>query len=197
MVMKLEIKELWEELKFELGGMKLTKLDGVKNKKLLVGAGNREAEILFIGDDPELYDDEELKVTMGSSGEFFVKLCDLADLSPEKYYVTNLSKCALKWRELTETERDHMRDYLNMQIALIKPKIIVSLGQEATSVLMEKEIKIPDMRGRIHSYLGGIKLIPTFDPSYVKRTRDASGRKAKPAIEFWNDLKMIRSETEE
>ena len=194
--MNLEIKELWEELKFELGGMKLPKLDGVKEKKLLVGAGNREAEIFFIGDDPELYDDEELKVSMGTSGEFFVKLCDLADLSPEKYYISNLSKCALKWRELTENEREHMRDYLDMQIALIKPKIIVSLGQEVTSILMGKEIKIPDMRGKVYPFLGGIKLIPTFDPSYVKRTRDAGGRKAKPAIEFWNDLKMIKAEIE-
>lgn len=195
--MNLGNKELWDELKFELGGMKLNKLEGVKEKKLLLGAGNKGADVLFIGDDPDLYEDEELKITLGTSGEFFVKLCDLADLSPEKYYITNLSKCVLKWRELTENEREHMRDYLDMQIAIIKPKIIVSLGQEVTGILMGKEIKIPEVRGRIHSYFGGIKLIPTFDPSYVKRTRDASGRKAKPAIEFWNDLKMIKGEMED
>lgn len=194
--MNLESKELWEEIKFELGGMKLNKLDGVKDKKLLLGTGNRGGDILFIGDDPDLYDDEDLKFSQGSTGEFFFRLCDVTDLSPEKYYVTNLSKCVLRWRELSETEREHMRDFLDMQIAIIKPKIIVSLGQEVTSILMGKEIKIPEVRGKIHPYTGGIKLIPTFDPSYVKRSRDAGGKKAKPAVEFWTDLKMIKAEAE-
>ena len=189
-------KELWDELKFELGGMKLNKLDGVKEKKLLLGAGNRSADILFIGDDPDLYDDEEGKFSVGSTGEFFFRLCDVTDLSPEKYYVTNLSKCVLRWRELSENEREHMRDYLDMQIAIIKPKIIVSLGQEVTRILLDKEIKIPEARGRIHSYFGGIRLIPTFDPSYVKRSRDTSGKKAKAAVDFWTDLKMIKTEVE-
>jgi len=192
----LEIKELWEELKFELGGMKLTKLDGVKEKKLIVGTGNREAEILFIGDDSDLYDDEDGKFSPGSTGEFFFRLCDVTDLSPEKYYVTNLSKCALRWRELTENEMEHMKDYLEMQIALMKPKVIVSLGQEVTGILLGKEVKIAEERGKIHRYFGGIKLIPTFDPNYVKRTRDAGGKKAKPAVDFWNDLKMIKTEVE-
>ena len=192
----MEIKELWEELKFELGGMKLTKLDGVKEKKLIVGTGNKEAEILFIGDDSDLYDDEEGKFSSGSTGEFFFRLCDVTDLPPEKYYVTNLSKCILRWRELTENEREHMKDYLEMQIALMKPRIIVSLGPEVTGVLLGREVNIAEERGKIHRYLGGIKLIPTFDPGYVKRTRDAGGKKAKPAVDFWNDLKMIKTEVE-
>lgn len=192
----MKINELWDELKFELGGTRLNKLDGIKEKKILLGSGNREADLLFIGDDADLYEDEELGFDIGSSGEFLMQLCDFADISPEKYYITTLSKCALRWRELSDVERDHMKDYLNMQIALIKPKVIVPLGQEVTNILLEKELKIVAARGKVHPWQGNIKIVPTYEPSYVKRTRDQGGKKAKPAVEFWNDLKMIKGELE-
>ncbi|WP_320047245.1 uracil-DNA glycosylase [uncultured Ilyobacter sp.] len=192
--MKLEIRELWEELKFDLGGMKMPKLDGVKDRKLLLGGGNTKGEILFIGDDPDLFEDENMRVLSGTSGEFFIKLCDLADLSPEKYYITNISKCILRWRELSEDEKGVMREYLDMQIALIKPKIIVALGPEVVAVLLNEESNISDVRGKVYNWEGNIKVIPTYDPGYVKRVRGLDGKKARPAVEFWNDLKMVKSE---
>ncbi|WP_321329248.1 uracil-DNA glycosylase [uncultured Ilyobacter sp.] len=192
--MKLEIRELWEELKFDLGGMKMPKLDGVKDRKLLLGGGNTKGEILFIGDDPDLFEDENMRVLPGTSGEFFIKLCDLADLSPEKYYITNISKCILRWRELSEEEKELMREYLDMQIALIKPKIIVALGPEVVTVLLNEESNISDVRGKVYNWEGNIKVIPTYDPGYVKRMRGLDGKKARPAVEFWNDLKMIKTE---
>ncbi|ADO83472.1 uracil-DNA glycosylase [Ilyobacter polytropus] len=192
--MKLEIRELWEELKFDLGGMKMPKLDGVKDRKLLLGGGNTKGDILFIGDDPDLFEDENMRVLPGTSGEFFIKLCDLADLSPEKYYITNISKCILKWRELSEEEKKVMKEYLDMQIALIKPKIIVALGPEVVTVLLNEESNISDMRGKVYNWEGNIKVIPTYDPGYVKRVRGLDGKKARPAVEFWNDLKMIKTE---
>ncbi|WP_319203483.1 uracil-DNA glycosylase [uncultured Ilyobacter sp.] len=192
--MKLEIRELWEELKFDLGGMKMPKLDGVKDRKLLLGGGNTKGEILFIGDDPDLFEDENMRVLPGTSGEFFIKLCDLADLSPEKYYITNISKCILRWRELSEEEKEVMREYLDMQIALIKPKIIVALGPEVVTVLLNEESNISDVRGKVYNWEGNIKVIPTYDPGYVKRMRGLDGKKARPAVEFWNDLKMIKTE---
>lgn len=192
--MKLEIRELWEELKFDLGGMKMPKLDGVKDRKLLLGGGNTKGDILFIGDDPDLFEDENMRVLPGTSGEFFIKLCDLADLSPEKYYITNISKCILKWRELSEDEKKVMKEYLDMQIALIKPKIIVALGPEVVTVLLNEESNISDVRGKVYNWEGNIKVIPTYDPGYVKRVRGLDGKKARPAVEFWNDLKMIKTE---
>ncbi|WP_319369953.1 uracil-DNA glycosylase [uncultured Ilyobacter sp.] len=192
--MKLEIRELWEELKFDLGGMKIPRLDGIKDKKLLLGGGNAKGEVLFIGDDPDLFEDENMRVLPGTSGEFFIKLCDLADLSPEKYYITNISKCILKWRELSEDEQEVMKEYLDMQIALIKPKIIVALGPEVVAVLLREESNIANVRGKVYNWEGGIKVIPTYDPGYVKRVRGVDGKKARPAVEFWNDLKMIKSE---
>lgn len=193
-MIKLEIRELWEELKFDLGGMKLPRLDGAKDKKILLGGGNIKGEILFIGDDPDLFEDEKMRVLPGTSGEFFIKLCDLADLSPEKYYITNLSKCALRWRELSDDERVTMKEYLDMQIALIKPKIIVAMGPEVISVLLKEDAKIDSVRGKVYNWEGDIKMVPTYDPGYVKRIRGADGKKARPAVEFWNDLKMIKSE---
>ncbi len=190
----MEIKELWEELKFDLGGMKIPRLDGVKDKKILLGGGNINGEILFIGDDPDLFEDEDMRVLPGTSGEFFMKLCDLADLSPEKYYITNLSKCSLRWKDLSEEEKETMKEYLDMQIALIKPKIIVALGTEVINTLLKEEAKISSVRGKVYNWEGDIKMVPTYAPSYVKRVRGVDGKRARPAVEFWNDLKMIKSE---
>ena len=87
----MEKDELWEELRFEIETM--NRLNSSKEgEEILLGSGNRTGKILFIGDDAELYETNDLKVAAGSSGEFLIKLCDLAEITPEDYYITTLTK---------------------------------------------------------------------------------------------------------
>ena len=98
------------------------------DRKLLIGSGNKGASVLFIGDDPDLYQNEDLKVASGSSGEFLIKLCDIEGILPDEYYITTLAKKDCKFREYMEDDQNELLEMLDMQIALINPKIVVALG---------------------------------------------------------------------
>lgn len=192
----MEKEELWEELKFEATVMQ--RPDSVKEgEEILVGSGNKNAKIFFIGDDSELYETSDLKVAVGSSGEFLIKLCDIVDILPEDYYITTLTKNRLKYRELFKEEQRKIKDVLDMQIALVQPEIIVALGQDAGEVIFEKEIDMNSERGEIKDWKGGIKVLITYDVNFAKKSRDSNGKKSKVALEFWNDLKTIKSFMEE
>ncbi len=183
--------ELWEELKFETGTMHRT--NSLKeDEEILLGSGNRNGKILFIGDDSDLYETSDLKVAAGSSGEFLIKLCDIVDIIPDDYYITTLTKNEMKYRELFDDEKRKLKDLLDMQIALIEPKIIVALGQDTAELLFEKEIDMGSMRGEIQQWRGGIKVITTYDVNFAKKSRDSSGKKSKVALDFWNDLKTVK-----
>ncbi len=183
--------ELWEELKFETGTMHRT--NSLKeDEEILLGSGNRNGKILFIGDDSDLYETSDLKVAAGSSGEFLIKLCDIVDIVPDDYYITTLTKNEMKYRELFDDEKRKLKDLLDMQIALIEPKIIVALGQDTAELLFEKEIDMGSMRGEIQQWRGGIKVITTYDVNFAKKSRDSSGKKSKVALDFWNDLKTVK-----
>ncbi len=188
-----EIDNFWEELKFEVGALGKTYGDAVE-RKVLIGSGNREANLLFIGDDPELYQNEDLKVAPGSSGEFLIKLCDIEGITPEDYYITTLGKKDCKFLDFMSEEREQLKELLFMQIALIKPKIIVALGTEVAETLLEKDVRLGEERGKIYNWVGGIKVFITYDVNFVKRSRNESGKKSKAALEFWNDLKSLKQE---
>lgn len=190
-----EIDNFWEEIKFEVGSLGKSHGDVIE-RKTLIGSGNREADLLFIGDDPELYQNEELKVSAGSSGEFLIKLCDIEGLTPEDYYITTLAKKDCKFLDFMEEEREVLKELLHMQIALIKPKIIVALGTEVAETLLERDVKLGEERGKFLDWVGGIKLFITYDVNFVKKSRNEAGKKSKAALEFWSDLKNLKQELE-
>lgn len=183
------IEKLLEELKFEVGSTEILK---GKDDKIILGTGNLNGNILFVGDDSGLYEEENLKVKTGSSGEFLIKLCDIVGLTPEEYYITTLTKCEKKFRDLDEREKIEFKEFLDMQIALINPKIIVALGQDVGELLLEKEVKFLEKRGKIEKWKGNIELILTYDADFAKKSRDDGGKRAKVAMEFWGDLKEIK-----
>ncbi len=188
-----EIDNFWEEIKFEVGSLGKT-YGNMDERKILIGSGNREGNILFVGDDPELYQNEELKVAPSSSGEFLIKLCDIEGITPDDYYITTLAKKDCKFSEYMEEEREQLKELLNLQIALIKPKIIVALGLEVAESLLGRDVKIGEERGKIIEWVGGIKILITYDVNFVKKSRNEAGKKSKAALEFWSDLKNLKQE---
>lgn len=188
-----EIDNFWEELKFEIGSLGKT-YGETTERKVLIGSGNREAKLLFIGDDPELYQNEDLKVAPSSNGEFLIKLCDIEELTPEDYYITTLTKQDCRFMEFMPEAKEQLKELLLMQIALIKPKIIVSLGSEVAETLLGRDVKLGEERGKFYSWTGGIKIFITYDVNFVKKSRNEAGKKSKAALEFWNDLKTLKQE---
>lgn len=188
-----EIEKLLEELKFEIGSINSLRDN---DEKIILGTGNFGGDILFIGDDSNLYEGENYKVKPGTSGEFLIKLCDILELLPEDYYITTLTKSDKKYRELEERDKELLKEYLYMQISLMNPKIIVALGQEVAELLEEREIKFLQEKGKIKKWRGEINLLITYDANFVKKSRDAQGKKSEVAIEFWGDLKAIKNSIE-
>lgn len=188
-----EIEKLLEELKFEIGTTDVLK---DSNEKIVLGTGNFYGKVLFVGDDSNLYIDENLKVRPGSSGEFLIKLCDIVGLLPEDYYITTLTKCEKNYRELEERDKRDLKEYLMMQISLMNPEVIVALGQDVAELLLEREFKFLQEKGKILEWRGNIKLLATYDANFAKKSRDDGGKRSKVAVEFWGDLKTIKNAIE-
>lgn len=188
-----EIEKLLEELKFEIGTTDVLK---DSNEKIVLGTGNFYGKVLFVGDDSNLYIDENLKVRPGSSGEFLIKLCDIVGLLPEDYYITTLTKSEKNYRELEERDKRDLKEYLMMQISLINPEVIVALGQDVAELLLEREFKFLQEKGKILEWRGNIKLLATYDANFAKKSRDDGGKRSKVAVEFWGDLKTIKNAIE-
>ena len=188
-----EIEKLLEELKFEIGTTDVLK---DSNEKIVLGTGNFYGKVLFVGDDSNLYIDENLKVRPGSSGEFLIKLCDIVGLLPEDYYITTLTKSEKNYRELEERDKRDLKEYLMMQISLMNPEVIVALGQDVAELLLEREFKFLQEKGKILDWRGNIKLLATYDANFAKKSRDDGGKRSKVAVEFWGDLKTIKNAIE-
>ncbi|WP_163468879.1 uracil-DNA glycosylase family protein [Fusobacterium sp. IOR10] len=188
-------EELWEELKFEIGN-----LEGLKNsteQEVLLGSGNKNSKILFIGDDSKLYENEDLKFEIGSSGEFLIKLCDLAEISPKHYFITTLTKQKSKFRDLYEEEQLKLLELLDMEIALISPKIIIFFGQSVAEAILKREVNMNNERGKFFKWKGSIEFLITYDVEYIKKVRENTGRKSKAALDFWKDLQSIKERADD
>jgi len=175
----------------ELGSVGIETLPKDK-QEIYIGMGNRNADVLFIGNDPKLYLSEDYKVEAQSSGEFLIRLFDLAGIVPEAYYITTLTKREVKIKNFDEEEKKILLDLLNMQIALISPKIIVFLGKEVAQMIENREVDLEKERGKFKKWKGDIECYLTYDVETVIKARNESGKKAAVATNFWLDIKNIK-----
>lgn len=181
-------EELWEELKFEIGSTKIKDIDNRKDKVFL-GVGNKAAKVLLVGDDPNLFEDEDWHLKANSSGDFLSKLFELVNIDKNSIYLTNIVKCNAKTGDLLSEEIDFYKDLLMMQIALINPDLIVCLGDKITSLLLEKNVKINEIRGQLMDWNGEIKLLSIYSPSFLMSSDNKS--KNGPKWLTWQDMKII------
>lgn len=187
-------EELWEELKFEVENLKKRK--GLSNQEVILGSGNKGGKLLFVGDDKNLYQSEDLRFEMGSSGEFLIKLCDLAEILPQNYYIINLTKQEIKFRDFFEEERKKILELFDMQVYLIEPRLIVLFGKSVAEAVLRKEVNLKEERGKFFKWKGGIECLITYDVEYIKNVRENTGRKSRAALDFWKDLQTIKSKME-
>lgn len=139
----------------------------------LVGDGNVEADIMFIGEAPGYYEDLKGKAFVGNAGKVFDQLLEIAKLKRSQIYITNVLKChPPKNQDPTIDSIKHCIKYLFLQFKIIKPKVIITLGKYATKELFLR-IKIPftkisDIHGsvfKIKASYGIVKLIAMYHPS--------------------------------
>lgn len=149
--------------------------------KTVPGVGDRNADWLFIGEGPGLAEDKQGEPFVGPSGKLLDNILLAIDLKRgNNAYIANTVKCrptdsSGKDRPPTPIEAAACRPFLDRQIALIQPKIIVTLGRVASTVLLGTEPQTPlaVLRGKLHVYqsLDGkqIPLVATYHPAYLLR----------------------------
>lgn len=156
-----------------------------KNRhNVVVGVGNKIAKIMFIGEGPGADEDIQGVPFVGKAGKLMDKAFRGVGIKREEVYIANIVKCRPpNNRNPERNEALSCKEYLDSQIKLVNPKIIVLLGSVALKNILGEEYGITESRGKWFEK-DGIKYIPTFHPAALLRDETKK-------IYFWKDLKEV------
>ncbi|MEK7872037.1 MAG: uracil-DNA glycosylase, partial [Nitrospirota bacterium] len=170
----------------EMGDCKRCKLHQ-KRKNIVFGTGNEKAGLVFVGEGPGEDEDIEGLPFVGRAGQLLTKIIEAMGMKRSDVYIANIVKCRPpNNRNPEHDEIECCFPFLKRQLEAISPPLIVALGTFAAQTLLGSRERISQMRGRFHSY-NGIKVMPTFHPSYLLRNPDE-----KRVV--WEDMKMVMEE---
>jgi len=142
--------------------------------KVVFDVGDPDADLMFVGEAPGKNEDLEGEPFVGRAGQLLDSLLGDIELERAKVYIANVLKCRPPGnRDPRPGEIDACKGYLREQIRLVRPRVVVTLGNFATKLLLNTEIGITRLRGRRHDdWWMGITLIPTFHPAAALRGGD-------------------------
>jgi uracil-DNA glycosylase len=181
-----ESADAWGELEARARVCTLCPL-AQKRTSVVFGVGNRNAELMFIGEGPGRDEDLAGEPFVGRAGQLLNDIIKAMKLRREDVYITNVVKCRPPENRNPEPdEMDLCRPYLRRQIELIRPKVIVTLGRYALQSTTERAHAISAVRGQWLE-VGGIRLMPTYHPAYL--LRNPSAKK-----DVWGDMKQVMGE---
>jgi len=153
--------------------------------KIVHSEGNRQADLMFIGEAPGANEDAEGRPFVGRAGQLLDKIIAAINLKRGDVFIGNVNRCRPPQnRQPTQAEADICKQFLLREIAVVRPKVIVVLGNTATQNLLETKVGITKLRGNFQDYFG-VKVMPTFHPAYL--LRDPSKKR-----ETWEDMKTVR-----
>lgn len=157
-----------------------------KRTNVVPGQGNPRPEIMFIGEGPGADEDEQGLAFVGRAGQLLTQIITAMGFTRDQVFIGNVVKC--RPPENRKPEPDEMAaclPFLERQIALLKPKLIVTLGATAYIGLFKvEEVAITHERG-IWMEFNGIPVMPTLHPSYLLRNPPNAKR------DVWNDMKAV------
>ena len=168
----IEKQESMDVLNYQIRACEECRLS-VSRKHTLTGEGNINARIMFIALSPGAKEDIQNRMFVGPSGQIFNKLLNEAGIDRKLIFMTNLIKCILpKNRKPKMDEIEACGNFLDQEIAIIQPVVIVPLGYYATRTILskyhnnpfEKGISFKEINGQL-STLNGIKVFPLTHPS--------------------------------
>jgi len=164
-----EKNELLTNLREEIGDCHRCKLSR-ERKNIVFGTGAADARLLFIGEAPGKEEDVQGQPFVGEAGMLLTKLIEKMGFKRDSVYIANIIKCRPPMNR--DPEGDEIfacRAFLDKQIDIIAPKIIITLGRIALQTLMNNDkVKITAARGTFFEYKG-ISVMPTFHPAYLLR----------------------------
>jgi DNA polymerase len=153
------------------------------------GEGSPDAKIFFIGEGPGQTEDETGRPFVGRAGELLNKMIAGMGLKREDVFIANVVKCRPPGnREPALDEVATCTPYLERQLEIVRPRVIVTLGRPATQHMLATKNSMSRMRGQWHEWRG-IRLMPTFHPAYLLRSYTRENREM-----VWSDLQQVMRE---
>jgi DNA polymerase len=159
------------------------------------GEGSCDARIVFVGEGPGADEDTQGRPFVGRAGQLLDKILKAMDLERNDVYICNILKCRPPDnRDPKPDEIFHCLPYLQQQIEIIEPDIIVALGAHAAKTLLETTKSIGQLRGQFQQYYPGlgkkpVKLMATYHPAYLLRNYSSDNRRR-----VWDDMKKVLAE---
>ncbi len=152
---------------------------------IVFGQGNPKAELMFVGEAPGREEDEQGLAFVGRAGQLLTKIIEAMGEKREDVWIANVLKCRPPNNRNPEPDEvASCRPFLDEQIRLIAPKVIVTLGTFAAQALLETDEPIGRLRGRWQT-ARGVRVMPTFHPAFLLRSPE---RKR----DVWEDMKLVR-----
>lgn len=178
----------FEELEKSIKGCKKCKLCNNRNN-IVFGCGNKNADIMLIGEGPGADEDIQGIPFVGKAGKLMNSAFEALEINRDDVYIANVVKCRPPNNRNPEKDEETVcLDYLRNQVILVKPKIIVLLGNVALKAILGNEYSITSARGKWVEKKE-ILYMPTFHPAALLRDE-------KKKIDFYNDLRDVKNRLE-
>jgi len=181
-----EKQETLEQIRKNLGDCQRCKLGATRNK-LVFGAGNPRAQLVFVGEGPGADEDQKGEPFVGDAGRILNRIISAMGLQREEVYICNVVKC--RPPQNRNPEKDEIAacsPFLLRQLHSIKPEVIVALGTFAAQTVLGSKEPISRLRGKFHDF-HGVPLMPTYHPSYLLR----SGGNSDSFWTVWDDMTQV------
>jgi DNA polymerase len=176
----------WEGLAEAVRGCKRCGLHATRTQTVF-GVGSRDAKLMIIGEAPGAEEDRQGEPFVGPAGQLLNAMLRAINFRREDVYIANILKCRPpNNRDPRPEEAATCTPYLNRQIELLRPRVMLAVGRIASQWLLQTELPIGRLRGQVSRYGDtGIPLVVTYHPAYLLRSPHD---KAKA----WQDLCLVR-----
>ena len=155
--------------------------------QIVLGEGSLKPVFMFVGEAPGAKEDESGRPFIGRSGQLLTKMIEAMGVKREEVFIANVVKCRPpENRAPRPDEVEQCRPYLEAQIKVLKPKVVIALGATAAKNLLRTKEAIGELRGKVHDFQG-TKLVATFHPAYLLRNPPAKK-------DCWEDLQFAMKE---
>ena len=174
----------WRELQHRVDSCRLCRLCDTR-RNAVFGSGTRDTRLFVVGEGPGQREDERGEAFVGPAGELLTKILKAIGFERDQVFITNIVKCRPPGnRAPLPDEVAACAPYLQAQLEVVEPVVILALGSSATQALLETSIPISRLRGRVHLHRG-IPLVATYHPAALLRN---------PAYKrpTWDDVQLLR-----
>lgn len=176
---------------------------GAQRRNNVYGEGDACAQLMVVGEGPGETEDELGRPFVGRAGQLLDRMLGAIGLPREEVYICNTVKCRPTFagprgprnRAPDPEEMANCRPFLDRQIEIIRPDVILALGAPAAKSFLGRDFQITKMRGRWYAGPNGVALMVTFHPAYVLRQTGGEIEAVKRLV--WSDLKAVRAKLEE